>query len=382
MHVVQICPYAWNRPGGVQAHVRGLAAELTRRGHRVDVLAPADASIDNPEVTVVGRPISVRYNGSVAPICPRPAALARVARLVRRLRPDLVHVHEPFSPGLAMAGALASAAPVVATFHASADRLWTYRTFAPLLGIVGRRLHRAIAVSPAAAALLAGDLGLNVEVAPNGIGDDRFLPAVPLALPPAPTVLFVGRLEPRKGLRVLLDALPALVARVPHVRLLIAGDGRERNALAALPPALARHVMHLGAVSDDELRRCYASADVFVAPALARESFGVVLLEAMAAGVPIVASDIPGYRAVVRDSVDGLLVPPQDPRSLCAALASVLTDRTRAAALSSHARTRARDFSWTRTTDAILSIYDDALRLHRVARVPVAPAAVHTAQRG
>ena len=359
MRIVQVCPYAWDSPGGVQAHVRGLARELTRRGHTVQILAPGNAPSADPAVMIVGRPVRVRYNGSVAPICPHPLALARVARLVRALRPDVVHVHEPFSPGLGLAATLAARAPVVATFHASADRFWAYRLLSPLLRLVQRRCRHIIAVSDAAAALLQRDLGLRADVQYNGVDLETFAAATPLALPPAPTVLFVGRLEPRKGVRVLLQALPGLIARVPDVRVLIVGAGDGRAEIERLPAPLRAHVHALGAVSDADLPRCYASADLLVAPALGRESFGIVLLEAMAAGLPAVASDIPGYRAVVRDGVDGLLVPAGEAGPLAAALATVLTDRAVAAALAASARQRASAFSWRHAATPIEAIYVD-----------------------
>ena len=285
-----------------------------------------------------------------------------MARLVRHLRPDVVHVHEPFSPGLSLAAAMAARAPVVATFHACADRLWTYRLFAPLLRIVLRRCHHAVAVSDAAAALLTRDLGLRAEVRHNAVDLETFAGAVPLPLPPAPTVLFVGRLEPRKGVRVLLQALPALIARVPDVRVLVVGDGDGRGEIERLPAPLRAHVQALGAVSDGDLLRCYASADLLVAPALGRESFGIVLLEAMAAGLPVVASDIPGYRAVVRDGIDGLLVPAGDAEGLAAALATVLTNRGVAATLAASARQRASAFSWRQAATPLEAIYEAVQR--------------------
>ena len=380
MTVVQICPYAWDRPGGVQTHVRGLTAELRRRGHDVQVLAPADRDTGDDGVVIVGRPLSIPYNGSVAPICPRPVAMARTASLVRALRPDVVHVHEPFSPGISMAGALAAAAPVVATFHASADTLWCYRAFAPLLRVVRQRLQQSIAVSDAAAALLAHDLGMHVDVLPNGIDTTSVLDG-PIERPSSPTVLFVGRLEPRKGVRVLLDALPALVRQVPDVRVVVAGDGRDRDAIAALPPEVARRVSHLGVVSDRALRQCYATASVLAAPSLSRESFGIVLLEAMAAGVPVVASDIAGYRAVVRDGIDGRLVPPAQPEALAAALAETLRDHAATAPRIAAARDRAHRYSWACIADAIVARYGEALR-GRQAGLTVAPArSVHTPER-
>ncbi len=362
MRIVQVCPYAWDSPGGVQAHVRGLAHEMTRRGHTVRILAPGRAPCADPAVTIVGRPLRVPYNGSVAPICLHPVALARAARLVRDLRPDVVHVHEPLAPGLSMLAALAARAPVVATFHACADRLWTYRLFAPLLRIVLRRCHHVVAVSDAAAALLARDLGLRAEVRHNAVDLETFNGAVPLELPPAPTVLFVGRLEPRKGVRVLVQALPALIARVPEVRVLVVGDGDGRGEIERLPAPIRAHVQLLGAVHDADLLRCYASASLLVAPALGRESFGIVLLEAMAAGLPVVASDIPGYRAVVRDGIDGLLVPAGHAQRLADALATVLTDRGLAAAFAASGRQRASAFSWHQAATPLEAIYEDVQR--------------------
>ncbi len=206
--------------------------------------------------------------------------------------------------------------------------------------------------------MLERDLGLRAEVQRNAVDLETFEGATPLALPPAPTVLFVGRLESRKGVRVLLQALPALIERVPDVRVLVVGDGDGKAEIERLSTPLRSHVHVLGALGDADLLRCYASADLLVAPALGRESFGIVLLEAMASGLPVVASDIPGYRAVVRDGVDGLLVPAGDAARLATALATVLTDGDLAAALAASARQRASAFSWRQAATPLEAIYE------------------------
>lgn len=360
MRIAQVCPYAWDSPGGVQAHVRGLSGELVRRGHAVHILAPSGGVSEDPAVTLVGGALRVAYNRSVAPVCPNPISLLRIRAALRRFAPDVVHVHEPFAPSSSLWATLVSDVPVVATFHASSETFRLYRAGASLFRAVGRRCAALLAVSDAAAGLVARDLRLSADVVPNGIDIATFTEARPLAVPDdGPTVLFVGRLEPRKGLAVLAHAFVELVARIPTARLLVVGDGPERAVAERLPAAVRARVRMLGALSDDQLPQCYAAADVFVGPATGQESFGIVLLEAMAAGLPIVASDLPGYRGVVRHGVEAVLVPPGDARALAEAVARVLTHADLASSLATNGRSRAETFSWEHLAGRIEAIYDD-----------------------
>lgn len=358
MKIAQVCPYSWDSPGGVQAHVRGLSHALRRRGHQVHVLAPG--MIDGPrsDVSIVGRPVGVPFNRSVAPICASPLSALRVRRHLRAWAPDVVHVHEPFTPSAAMFAALVSPAPVVATFHACAGSFRLYRAMGPLLRVVERKCQHLLAVSDAAAQLIEHDLGLKAEVVPNGIDLEIFGRATPVPLPKGPTLLFVGRLERRKGLTVLARAFGALVDRVPNIRLVVVGAGPEQDAFDGVPERVRQRVAMLGALPDEALPGYYAAADLFVGPATGHESFGIVLLEAMASGMPIVASDLPGYRCVVRDEIEGLLVPVGDATSLADAIERVLTRPDLASRLGAAGRLRAATFSWADVARRIECVYE------------------------
>jgi phosphatidyl-myo-inositol alpha-mannosyltransferase len=358
LRIAQACPYGWDSPGGVQVHVRQLAARLREDGHEVVVLAPARGPVTEPGVRVVGRPIRIPYNGSIAPISPRPSALRAVARELEAFRPDVVHVHEPLTPSVGMFAALRSRAPVVATFHAYADRSFLLAGGARALRPVWRRLAVRIAVSEAAASFVGRTMGNGIRIVPNGVEVELFEHAgVAASLPAGRRILFVNRLDPRKGFAVLARAFPRILERVPDAVLVVAGDGPERSALDRMPAEARERVVMLGAVPHHLLPPYHAAGDVFVSPAVGRESFGIVLVEAMAAGLPVVASDIPGYREVVRDGVEGLLVSPSDPKALAEAVVTVLTDDELARRLGSAGRERARDFSWDVVASRLEEIY-------------------------
>jgi phosphatidylinositol alpha-mannosyltransferase len=367
MRILQTCPYDWDAPGGVQVHVRQLARQLRRRGHELLVLAPGRGLASPDPVCVVGRPIPVPYNGSVAPICPSRASARRVAEVLDRFRPDVVHVHEPLTPSTSMFAALRSEAPVVATFHAYVPRSTLIRAASPLLRRVWRRLDVRLGVSHAVASFVSARMGGGeaVQVVANGADLEPFENAAPAALPVGRKLLFVSRLEPRKGFAVLLEAFEALDRRMTDVILIVAGDGGERDAVNRLAPRLRQRVIMLGAMRHERLPPIYSAANLFIGPATGRESFGIVLLEAMAAGLPIVASDIPGYREVVRDGVDGLLVRPADPNALARAAASVLDDHVLARQLAAASRARVRAFTWDRVIGRLEGFYDEAVRRPR-----------------
>jgi phosphatidylinositol alpha-mannosyltransferase len=361
LRILLACPYAWDAPGGVQVHVRQLASHLRGRGHEVLVLAPGRTLAVEPWVRVVGRPVPVRYNGSVAPICPSPASARAVKRAMDRFRPDVVHVHEPFTPSTSMFAALRSNAPVVATFHAYADRSALRSLASPVLRLVWRKLDVRIAVSKAAASFAAGRFGGDVRIVPNGVDVELFREAEPAALPPGRSILFVNRLDRRKGFSIAVAAFGILAERHDDLHLVVAGDGEERNAVFDLDPYARARVVMLGNVPHEKLPPYHAAADVFVAPARGRESFGIVLVEAMAAGLSVVASAIPGYDEVVRDGVDGLLVRPSDPAALAGGVNRVLGDPELAGRLGEAGRARAGEFAWDRVAGELESIYSEAV---------------------
>ena len=344
MRVGLVCPYSWSVPGGVQAHVAGLAAALRELGIEVDVLAPADGAVDG--VLPLGRSVPIPSNGSVQRVALSPAAVARTARLVRGRGYDVVHVHEPFLPAACLTAVVAARAPVVATAHMYRRALLWYAVFAPVVRLVVRRVDALLAVSPAAAEYVRRGTGRDAEVIPNGI-DHATLSSLDTGGRRGGRILFVGRDEPRKGLDVLLEAF----GRLP---------GEPQLVLVGPARAQGKRVHALGRLSDDELRHELARADVLAAPSLGGESFGIVLLEAMAAGLPAVASAIPGYREVLPAEA-GRLVPPGDAQALTRALGELLADdalRGRLADAGCHASAA---YAWPRIAARVLDVYERVL---------------------
>jgi phosphatidyl-myo-inositol alpha-mannosyltransferase len=359
VRILLACPYSWDAPGGVQVHVAQLGAQLSKRGHQVLVLAPGERAPREPWVHLVGKASNVRYQGTVAPICFRPGSFARVRREMRSFRPDLVHAHEPLTPSTGMFAVLAAKkAPVVATFHAYAERSRLYSVAAPLLRRVWRRLRIRIAVSQAAAGFVEERFGPGIRIVPNGCDVDLFAHADPAeGLPAGRRFLWVGRLDPQKGFPVAVEAFGLLAEDLPDLWFVVVGEGQELAALSRLSRPARQRVKLVGRVAHERLPGYYKGADVYASPALGQESFGLVLVEAMASGVPVVASDIPGYREVVRDGVDGTLVAPGDPRALAAAVRPMLTDPAVARTFSEAGRARAETFRWERVVDQLERAY-------------------------
>lgn len=357
MRIALVCPYAWDDPGGVQVHVRDLAERLLSRRHDVVVLTPARHLPSQPWVVPVGAPVDIPYNASNAPIDPRPWSRRRVREELARFAPDVVHVHQPTAPSTSMWALLEARAPVVGTFHSGATRARLYDMAAPVLRRVMRRLAVRIAVSERAAAFEGARIGGEWEIVPNGLDVARFADATPRDIAPGPKLLFVGRLDERKGIRVAVQAFGILASERPDLRLVVAGDGPHRDAPDALPPGVRARVTMLGTVPNAELPPVHAACDVYLGPATGGESFGIVLVEAMAAGLPVVASDIPGYDEVVRRDVDGLLVPPRDPPALATAVARVLDDPALARRLAAAGRSRAASFDWEVVVERVEGLY-------------------------
>jgi phosphatidylinositol alpha-mannosyltransferase len=365
--ILLVCPYDWEAPGGVQVHVRQLAGELRTRGHRTTILAPGSRPSEDAGVRIVGRPVRVPYRGTVAPISFSPGAWRRIRSAMRSFDPDLIHAHEPLTPSTSMLAVLAAEAPVVATFHASLDRSRLMELAGPALRQVSGRIDAAVAVSDAAASFVRRVVRVPLQIVPNGVDVRAFSdPGRPVeGLPSGPKILWVNRLDPQKGFEIMLRAFERIASEVGEVHLLVAGDGRDRVLLRSLPGDLRSRVLRLGTVPHEVLTRYHAAADVFVSPATGQESFGIVLVEAMAAGVPVVASDIAGYREVVRDGLDGLLVPPNDPNALAAAIRRVLSEPELAASLKAAGRSRAQAFSWQAVAPRLEAVYDRVLSATR-----------------
>jgi phosphatidylinositol alpha-mannosyltransferase len=357
VRVALVCPYAWDDPGGVQVHVRELAPRLAERGHHVLVLAPVRDGADEPWVAAVGRPVDIPYNASNAPIDPRPWSRRPVRAVLDRFVPDVVHVHEPLTPSTSMWATLESRAPVVATFHSGATRSRLFDLAAPGLRRVARRLAARIAVSEAAATFTRDRIGGSYEIVPNGVDVARFAAAIPADLGEGTKLLFVGRLDERKGFPTAVAAFARLAADRTDLRLIVVGDGPDRAAAEDLDPEVRGRVTFLGSVPNRDLPPIHAACDLYLGTSVGGESFGIVLVEALAAGLPVVASDIPGYDEVVRDGVDGLLVPPRDPVALAAAAGRVLDDRALASSLAAAGPDRAASFDWGVVVSRIEAVY-------------------------
>jgi phosphatidylinositol alpha-mannosyltransferase len=335
--------------------VLALARTLRRLGHDTRVLAPCDGPPPDPGVTPLGNSLPTAANGSVAPIAPDVPAQLRTIRALRDEAFDVVHVHEPLCPGPPHTALLFKSQPLVGTFHAAGGSA-AYRWFEPVLRWMATRLDVRCAVSREAEKMAKEALGGEYVLTFNGVEVDAFAKAEP-APTEGPTIFFLGRHEPRKGLSVLLEAMTMLPA---NVRLWIGSDGPETAMLQDRTAGDAR-ITWLGRLSEEEKARRLRGADVFCAPSCRGESFGVVLLEAMAAETAVVATDLTGYANVARADRDALLVPPEDPKALAAALERVLTDRSLRERLVASGEARAAEFSMERLAEVYLELYRSVL---------------------
>lgn len=354
MRVGLVCPYSLSVPGGVQFQVLGLARVLRAGGIEARVLAPCDGPPPAAFVTPLGNSIPTAANGSLAPLAPDPSAALRTIRALRDEQFDVLHVHEPLAPGPPMTSVLMHTAPIVGTFHA-AGRSSAYRWLMPVTVWLAHRIDQRVAVSEMAAEFARTHLGGEYEVLFNGIEVERYRRAEPIK-PDGPTIFFCGRHEPRKGLEVLLEALASLPR---SVRVWVASDGPDTDRLRSRFAGDPR-IEWLGRISEEEKLGRLRGATVFCAPSLGGESFGVVLLEAMAAGTPVVASDLPGYRQVSGDEAARLVVP-GDREALAGALRTVLADDRLADDLRRHGDERAARFSMDRLAALYLERYQRAV---------------------
>ena len=345
--IALVCPYAWTTPGGVQTHVAGLAAHLRSRAAEVDVLAPADGAVDEPGFVPLGRSLGFRWQGTVTRVTLDPRAVTRTAHAVRGRGYDLVHVHEPMLPAAGLTAVLAARCPVVATFHMTATSTLWYRVFLPVVRHAAGRIDARIAVSEQARAFAAGVLPGEYRLIPNAIHVSDFDAGRNGG---GGRIVFVGRPEPRKGLPVLLRAFE----RLP--------EGATLDLVGVRPDEVAPRegVRAHGRVTDEERARLLAGADVLCAPSLGGESFGLVLVEGMAAGLPVVATRIPGYAAVLPETA-GRLVAPGDEAALAAALGELLADAELRARLGGAGRREAARYDWSRVGDEIAAVYDEVL---------------------
>ncbi|MFF3546484.1 glycosyltransferase family 4 protein [Streptomyces platensis] len=360
MKIGIVCPYAWDVPGGVQFHIRDLADHLIRLGHEVSVLAPADDETPLPPYVVsAGRAVPVPYNGSVARLNFGFLSAARVRRWLQHGAFDVIHIHEPASPSLGLLSCWAAQGPIVATFHTSNPRSRAMIAAYPILQPALEKISARIAVSEYARRTLVEHLGGDAVVIPNGVDVDFFATAEPKAEWQGRTIGFIGRIdEPRKGLPVLMEALPAILAEVPDARLLVAGRGDEEEAVAALPAELRSRVEFLGMVSDEDKARLLRSVDLYVAPNTGGESFGIILVEAMSAGAPVLASDLDAFAQVLDQGEAGELFTNEDADALAAAAVRLLGDPARLAELRERGARHVRRFDWATVGADILAVYE------------------------
>jgi phosphatidylinositol alpha-mannosyltransferase len=387
MRVGIVCPYSWDIPGGVQAHVRDLAEALVGLGHEVSVLAPGEEDMGRrrsgfglvgsapdrllpdtpvpPYVVTAGRAVPVRYNGSVARLQFGPVSAARVRRWLREGQFDVLHVHEPIAPSLSLLATMLARGPIVATFHTATTRSRSLEAARGVLQPFLEKIRGRIAVSAAARKVQVEHLGGDAVEIPNGVAVARYAYATPLPGYPRAggTIGFIGRYdEPRKGMAVLLESLTMLAPERPDLRLLVAGRGDAEALLAELPAGLTGRVDLLGQVSEQDKARMLRSIDAYCAPNTGGESFGIILLEAMAAGTPIVASDLAAFRRVLDNGGTGVsagvLFRTGDAASLAGALARVLDDAGLRAELSRAGSKAVCSYDWPVVAQQVLRVYE------------------------
>ncbi|MFE3220515.1 glycosyltransferase family 4 protein [Streptomyces antimycoticus] len=360
MRIGIVCPYSWDVPGGVQFHIRDLADHLIRRGHQVSVLAPADDETPLPPYVVsAGRAVPVPYNGSVARLNFGFLSAARVRRWLHDGGFDVIHIHEPTSPSLGLLACWAAQGPIVATFHTSNPRSRAMIAAYPILQPALEKISARIAVSEYARRTLVEHLGGDAVVIPNGVDVDFFADAEPKEEWRGETIGFIGRIdEPRKGLPVLMRALPKIFEARPGARLLIAGRGDEKESVAALPAPLRERVEFLGMVSDEDKARLLRSVDVYVAPNTGGESFGIILVEAMSAGAAVLASDLDAFAQVLDGGAAGELFANEDADALAAAAVRLLGDDKRLTELRERGSRHVRRFDWSTVGADILAVYE------------------------
>ncbi|QMU69200.1 glycosyltransferase family 4 protein [Streptacidiphilus sp. P02-A3a] len=360
MRIGIVCPYAWDVPGGVQFHVRDLAEHLIRLGHEVSVLAPAEDDTPVPPYVVpAGRAVPVPYNGSVARLNFGFLSASRVRRWLREGGFEVLHIHEPVTPSLSLLACWAATGPIVATFHTSNPRSRAMIAAEPLMQPALEKISARIAVSEYARRTLVEHFGGDAVVIPNGVDVGFFADAEPRPEWSGDTIGFVGRInEPRKGLPTLLEAMPRIIAGRPGVRLLVAGRGDEEEAVKGAPKEVRDRIEFLGMVSDEQKASLLRSVDVYVAPNTGGESFGIILVEAMSAGAPVLATDLDAFRQVLDGGAAGELFPVGDAAALAEAALGLLGDPDRRAALREAETRHVRRFDWETVGADVLSVYE------------------------
>lgn len=358
-----ICPYGWDTPGGVQAHVADLAQYLISQGHYVSVLAPTSQEDELPDYVVsAGKPISIPYNGAVARILFGPIAFTRVRQWIAQGEFDLLHLHEPAIPSISLLACFAAEGPMVGTFHASAKRQKAIFAVGPILEPVIEKLTARIAVSEAARETLTEHFDTDAVVVPNGIYAKRLAQGVLRPEWSGNSIGFIGRYkEPRKGLTVLIEALPTIIESVPDVKVVVAGPGDSETFLREIPTALHSRFIFLGRVSEQEKADLLRSVALYVAPNTGGESFGIILAEALAGGAAVVASDIPAFDSLLGHGKYGALFASEDPNSLATVVTSLMKDSAKRVSMRTVGQDYAMTFDWSEVAERIYDVYEMAM---------------------
>lgn len=356
MRIGLVCPYDWSSPGGVKQHVHDLALSLIELGHFVNVLTPASDESDLPEfVTSAGSAIGLPYNGSVARIKFDPPAFTRTRNWIRKNQFDILHLHEPTSPSPSIIAAWSARGPIVATHHTSNERSYAAKNMQFLLQPMMEKISARIAVSEEARRTMVTHLGGDAVIIPNGVRVSDFtkFPAKNINNGPF-RILFLGRIdESRKGLRVLLDALPKIVNEFGDIECQIVGPGE----MLEYDPKIEKNLKFKGMLSTIEKSQAYAMSDVYLAPNLGGESFGIVLLEAMSAGAVVLASDLPAFKKVLLEGKAGVLFETGNSDDLAAKLINLLKDQNQRRQLRNFGFARAKEFDWSNIVKQILDVY-------------------------
>ena len=373
MKIALVTPYEYPYPGGVTEHVYHLDRCFRAAGHDVKIIAPCDedeVDLQDNVIRIGGSIVSLPFSGSVSRITLSPSIYRPVKKLLKKEQFDVIHLQEPLMPALPLIVLRHSQTINVGTFHAYREsRHWAMETMQGLLQPFMDKLAAKVCVSDAAWEQISRYFPGEYRIIPNGIDAQEFggshIEPIERFNDGRPNVLFVGRLEKRKGFRYLLEAFPRIVEAFPDVRLIVAGAYSKEDKEPFVLHAHEHHlhsVKFVGQISSEDLPRYYKTCDVFCAPSTGFESFGIVLLEAMAAGKPIVATDIAGYRSVVEDGQDGLLVEPENEQALAEAIIRLLRDPALCAQMGEHGRQKAASYDWPIIAGRVLALYEQLRR--------------------
>ena len=364
-----VCPYGWDTPGGVQIHIKELADWLQKRGHEVSVLAPVtdDKNIFDDFVVSAGRPVPIRFNGSVARVLFGPLASSRVKQWIENGKFDLIHIHEPAIPSIGLLAGWAAEGPIVATFHASTNKLRAFNAIATALDPLIERISGKIAVSEIARETLKERFNTEAVVIPNGIHIEKFQMAKKKREWSGQfNIGFLGRFnEKRKGLDTLVAALTSVIAKYPEVKLLVAGPGDIDSAKKDIPENLHRYIEFIGPLSEEDKVSFFKSISIYVAPNTGGESFGIILGEAMACHTPIIASNLPAFVALLENGKYGMLFNSENSIELAESINDLLGNVERQALLGTAGFEKAKELDWENVANAIFGVYELALSAGR-----------------